>query len=157
MLVLVVIAWENLTIQNYHGHYQNFPMWWLLRPAFLAGINLYEKLQPDWARFWPESGHKPIKAAVIERDTTRHWLCLSASYERDICIACLWLRIWPEWAWHHKTNCLAQTRQLSFVTLLLQQNMDDNIARQSETSNRNSFECHENVDYYHIWQKFKET
>jgi hypothetical protein len=45
----------------------------------------------------------------------------------------------------------------AIVTLLLQQNMDDNIARQSETSNRNSFACHENVDYYHIWRKFKET
>jgi hypothetical protein len=41
----------------------------------------YEKLQPDWARFWPESGHKLIKAAVIERDAIRHWFCLAACYE----------------------------------------------------------------------------
>ena len=43
-----------------------------------------------------------------------HWFYLAvvaACYERDICIACLWPWIWPEWAWHRKTNCLAQTRQ----------------------------------------------
>jgi hypothetical protein len=33
----------------------------------------------------------------------------------------------------------------TIVTLLLQRNLDDNIARQSKTSNRNSFECHEIV------------